>query len=88
MVGSVMYLLIFSAHALYKISNSYANGSLVLTEIKRNNGQVRGINLQMFYRIQSKVIFTLVLNNILNFSSSNSLDIMLTRFSYCYYSKV
>ena len=34
---------------------------------KRDNGQVRGIIHQMFYRILSKVIFTLILNNILNF---------------------
>ena len=34
---------------------------------KKNNGHVRGITLQMFYRIQSKAIFTLILNNFLYF---------------------
>ena len=42
-----------------------SSGSLVLN--KRSNGQVRGITLPMFYGIQSKVIFTWILNNLLNF---------------------
>ena len=34
---------------------------------KRNNAQVRDRTPPIFYRIQSEVILTLILNNILNF---------------------
>ena len=61
------YLLIFCAHALYKISNSWLKWFSSFNTNKRSNGQVRGITLPMFYRIQSKVILTWILNNLLNF---------------------
>ena len=59
--------LIFCAHALYKISNSWLKWSSSFNTNKTRNGQVRGITLPMFYRIQSKVILTWILNNLLNF---------------------
>ena len=64
-----MYSLIFCAHALYKFQVPSSRGTWFssFNKYNKNNGQVRAITLQMFYRIQSKVIFTLILNNILNF---------------------
>ena len=59
------YSLFFCAHALYKISTSWLKWFSSFNTNKRSNGQVRGITLPMFYRIQSKVI--LILNNLLNF---------------------
>ena len=61
------YSLIFSAHALYKISSSWLKWFSSFNTNKRSNGQVRGITLPVFYRIQSKVILTWILNNLLNF---------------------
>ena len=58
---------IFCAHALYKISGSWLEWFSSFNTNKRSNGQVRGITLPMFYRIQSKVILTWILNNLLNF---------------------
>ena len=59
---------LFFALMLYiKFQVPGSSGPLVLTQNKRNNGQVRGITLPMFYGIQSKVIFTWILNNLLNF---------------------
>ena len=46
------YLLIFCAHALHKISSSWLKRFSSLNTNKRGNGQVRGITLPMFYRIQ------------------------------------
>ena len=60
------YSLIFCAHAVYKFPVPSSSGSLVLTQ-KRSNGQVRGITLPMFFGIESKVIFTWIINNLLNF---------------------
>ena len=45
------YSLIFCAHALYKISSSWLKWFSSFNTNKRNNGQVRGITLAMFYRI-------------------------------------
>ena len=61
------YSLIFCAHALYKISSAWQNWFSSFNTNKTSNGQVRGINLPMFYGIQSKVILTWILNNLLNF---------------------
>ena len=61
------YSLIFCAHALYKISSSWLKRFSSFNTNKRSNGQVRHITLPMFYRIQSKVILTWILNNLLNF---------------------
>ena len=52
------YSLIFCAHALYKISSSWLKWFSSFNTNKRSNGQVRGITLPMFYRIQSIVILT------------------------------
>ena len=62
------YLLIFCAHALNKISRSWLKWFSSFKTNKRSNGQVRGITLPMFYRTQSKVILTWILNNLLNFT--------------------
>ena len=62
------YSLIFCAHAVYKISSSWLKWVSSFNTNKRSNGQVRGITLPIFYRIQSKVILTWILNNLLNFS--------------------
>ena len=64
------YLLIFGAHALYKISSSWLKWFSNFITNKRSNGQVRGTTLPMFYRIQSKVILTWILNSRLNFKIS------------------
>ena len=61
------YSLIFCAHALYKISSSWLKWFSSFNTNKRCTGQVRGITLPMFYGIQSKVILTWILNNLLNF---------------------
>ena len=61
------YSLTFCAHALYKISSSWRKWFSSFNTNKRSNGQVRRITLPMFYRIQSKVILTWILNNLLNF---------------------
>ena len=61
------YPLFFCAHVLYKISSSWLKWFSSFNTNKRSNGQVRGITLPMFYGIQSKVIFTWILNNLLNF---------------------
>ena len=61
------YSLIFNAHALYKISSSWLQWFSSFNTNKRSNGQVRGITLSVFYRIQSKVILTRILNDLLNF---------------------
>ena len=61
------YSLIFCDHALYKISSSWLKWFSSFNTNKRRNGQVRGITLPMFYRIQSKVILTWILNNLMNF---------------------
>ena len=61
------YSLIFCAQALYKILSSWLKWFSSLNTNKRSNGQVRDITLPMFYRIQSKVILTWILNNLLNF---------------------
>ena len=61
------YLLIFYAHALYKISSSWLMWFFSFNTNKRSKGQLRGITLPVFYRIQSKVILTWILNNLLNF---------------------
>ena len=50
------YLLIFCAHAPYTISSSWLKRFSSFNTNKRSNGQVRGITLPMFYRIQSKVL--------------------------------
>ena len=56
------------ARALYEIQVPSSTGFLVLTQTKKSNGQVRGISLQMFLRLQSKVShLSIDLNNILNF---------------------
>ena len=59
--------LIFCAHALYKISSSWLKWFSSFNTNKWSNGPVRGVTLPMFYRIQSKVILTWILNNLLNF---------------------
>ena len=59
--------LLFCAHALYKILSSWFKWFSSFNTNKRSNGQIRGITLPMFYGIQSKVIFTWILNNLLNF---------------------
>ena len=61
------YSLIFCVHALYKISSSWLKWFSSFNTNKRSNGEVRGITLPMFYGIQSKVILTWILNNLLNF---------------------
>ena len=62
------YSLIFCALAIYKISSSWLKWFSSFNANKRSDGQVvRGITLPMFYRIQSKVILTWILNNLLNF---------------------
>ena len=61
------YSLIFCAHALYKISSSWLKWFSSFNTNKRSNGKVKGISLPMFYGIQSKVILTWILNNLLNF---------------------
>ena len=61
------YLLIFCAHALYKISSSWFKWFSSFNTNNRGNGQVRGITLIMFYGIQSKVILTWILTNRLIF---------------------
>ena len=61
------YSLTFCAHALYKISSSWVKWFSSFNTNKRSNGQVMGITLPMFYRFQSKVILTTILNNFLNF---------------------
>ena len=61
------YSLIFCAHALYKISSSWLKWFSSFNTNKRSNGQVRGITVPIFYRIQSKVVLTWTLNNLLNF---------------------
>ena len=58
--------LIFCAHALYKISSAWLKWFSSFNTNKRSNGWVRGITLPMFYGIQSKVILTWILNNLLN----------------------
>ena len=58
---------LFCAHALYKISCSWLKWFSSFNTNKRSNGQVRGITLPTFYRIQSKIILTWILNNLLNF---------------------
>ena len=60
------YLLIFCAHALYKISSSWLKWFSSFNANKRSNGQVRGITLPMFCGIQSKVTLTWILNNLVN----------------------
>ena len=57
----------YSLHALYKISSSWLKWFSSFNTNKRSNRQVRGITLPMFYGIQSKLIFTWILNNLLNF---------------------
>ena len=59
--------LFFCAHALYKISSSWLKWFSSSNTNKRSNGQIRGITLPMFYGIQSKVILTWILSNLLNF---------------------
>ena len=61
------YSLTFCARALYKISSSWLKWFSSFNTNKWSNGQVRGITLPMFYGIQSKVILTWILNNLLNF---------------------
>ena len=61
------YLLIFCAHALYKISSSWFKWFSSFNTNRRSNRQERDITLPMFYRIKSKVILTWILNNNLNF---------------------
>ena len=61
------YSLIFCVHALHKISSSWLNCFSSFNTNKRSNRQVRGITLPMFYGIQSKVVLTWILNNLLNF---------------------
>ena len=61
------YLLIFCAHALYKISSSWLKWFSSFNTNKRSNGQQTDITLPMFHGIKSKVILTWILNNILNF---------------------
>ena len=61
------YLLIFCAHALYKISSSWLKCFSTFNTNKRGNRQVRGITLSMFYGIQAKVILTWIMKNPLNF---------------------
>ena len=63
----IRYSLFFCANALYKISSSWVKWSSSFNTNKRSNGQVRGIPLPIYYRIQSKVILTWILNNLLNF---------------------
>ena len=58
--------LFFCAHGLYKISSSWLKWFSGFNTNKRSNGQVRGIALPMFYGIQSKVILTCILKNLLN----------------------
>ena len=57
----------FCAHALYKISSSWLKWFSSFNTNKRSNGQVRGITLPMYYGIQSNVILTWILHNLLNF---------------------
>ena len=61
------YSLIFCAHALYGILSSWLKWFSSFNTNKRSNGKVRGITLPMFYGIQSNVISTWILNNLLNF---------------------
>ena len=61
------YSLIFCAHAQKKVSSSWLKWFSSFNANKKSNGQVRGITLPMFYRIQSKVILTWIINNLLNF---------------------
>ena len=62
-----MYLLIFCARALYKISSSWLKWFSSYNTNKKGNRQVRSITLPLFSAIQSKFIFTWILNNLLNF---------------------
>ena len=64
---TIGFRLFFCAHALYKISRSWLKWFSSFNRDKKSNGQVRGITLPMFYAIQSKVISTWILNNLLNF---------------------
>ena len=61
------YSLIFCAHALYKISSSWLKWFSSFNTNNRSTIQVRAITLPMFYGIQSKVILTWILSNLLNF---------------------
>ena len=77
----------------YKISSFWLKWFSSFSTNKRSNGQVRGITLPMFYGIQSKVKSHLNMDpkqysEFQDPSSSNSLHIVLTRFFYCYNSKV
>ena len=60
------YLLIFCAHALYRISSSWLKWFSSFNTNKRSNGQERDTTLPMFYGIKSKVILTWILTNMLN----------------------
>ena len=64
---NITYLFIFCAYALYKISSSWLKWLSSFKTNKRGYGQVRGINLPMFYEIQSKAILAWILKNLLNF---------------------
>ena len=61
------YLLIFCAHALHKISSSWLKCFPSFNTSKRGNGLLRGITLPVFDRIQSNVILTWILDNLMNF---------------------
>ena len=80
-----MYFLLFLLMLCVKYQVPISCGALVLS-----NGQVRGIPLPMFYRIQSsgRNIDLEQFSEIQDPSSSKSLDISLTRFLWCYNSKV
>ena len=79
------YSLIFCAHALNKILSSWLKWFSSFNTNKRSNEQVRGITLPLFYRNQSKVILDPKQSSeFQDPSSSNSLHIVLTRFSYFY----
>ena len=81
--------LLFVLMLYIKVQTPSSSGFSSFNTNTRSNGQVSGITLPIFYRIQSSD-----LNIDPKFSefqdpcSSNSLDIVLTRFPYCYNSKV
>ena len=84
------YLLIFCAHALYKISSSWLKWFSSFNTNKRSNGQERDITANVLWN-QVKSHLNMDPKQYSEFQdpiSSNSLHIVLTRFFYCNNSKV
>ena len=60
MWGGVQYVYVFAYFFVLMFYIKFQVPSMWFSSFngnKRNNGQVRGITVQMFYRIQSKAIF-------------------------------